>query len=244
VAELTDYFAGRRAERYDEEAGARLFAPAVVDPIVDVIAKLAGDGAALELGIGTGRIALPLKQRGIRVSGIDLSPDMVAQLRKKPGSEDIDVAVGDFSTTAVDGAFAVAYIVANTFMNLTTQEAQVSCFRNVAAHLEPGGCFAIDVVLPDLQRLPYGETFRPFHIASKHIGIDEYDVANQGLISHHYYPGENEMVSIPFRYIWPAELDLMAQLAGMRVRERWSDWKQTPFTSESMRLVGFWEKTS
>src|SRR5258706_8983252 len=151
--------------------------------MVDLLVELAGDGDALELGIGTGRIALPLRQRGVRVSGIDLSPDMVAQLREKPGSEDIDVAIGDFSTTMVDGTFTVAYIVANTIMNLTTQDAQVACFRNVAAHLEPGGCFVIDVVLPDLQRLPYGETFRPFHIGRTHIGIDEYDIAHQGLIS-------------------------------------------------------------
>jgi SAM-dependent methyltransferase len=237
-----DHFSGRRAERYDEMGGARLFATTVVDPIVDVLAELAGAGAALELGIGTGRIALPLRQRGVRVSGIDLSPDMVAQLRKKPGSEGIDVAIGDFATTTVAGKFTVAYVVANTIMNLTTQDAQVACFRNVAAHLEPGGCFAIDVVMPDLQRLPYGEAFRPFHVGSKHIGIDEYDVADQGLISHHYYPGEDEMVSIPFRYVWPAELDLMAELAGMRPRERWSSWNREPFTSESTRLVGFWEK--
>lgn len=239
-----DHFSGSRAERYDEQAGARLFAPEVIGPIVDVLAELAGDGAALELGIGTGRIALPLRQRGVRVSGIDLSPDMVAQLRKKPGSESIDVAIGDFSTTTVDGRFTVAYVVANTIMNITTQDAQVACFQNVAAHLEPGGCFAIDVVMPDLQRLPYGETFRPFHVGSNHIGIDEYDVANQGLISHHYYPGEDEVASIPFRYVWPAELDLMAQLAGMRLRERWSGWRREPFTSDSMRLVGFWEKTT
>jgi len=239
----TDYFAGRVAERYDERAGARLFAAEVVDPVVDVLAELAGDGAALELGIGTGRIALPLRQRGVRVSGIDLSPDMVAQLRRKPGSEDIEVAIGDFSTTTVAGTFTVAFLVANTIMNLTTQEAQVACFRNVAAHLEPGGCFVIDVVTPDLQRLPPGETFRLFHFGSAHIGVDEYDVAGQGLISHHCYPGEAEpLASIPFRYVWPSELDLMAQLAGMRPRSRWSGWKHEPFTSESTRLVGIWEK--
>ena len=139
---------------------------AAIDPVVDFLADLAGDGAALELGIGTGRIALPLAQRGVRVHGIDLSTAMVARLRAKPGAEEIGVTIGDFATTTVDGTFALAYLVFNTIMNLTTQDEQVACFQNVAAHLEPGGCFVIEVGVPDLQRLPPGETFRPFHVSA------------------------------------------------------------------------------
>jgi SAM-dependent methyltransferase len=209
---------------------------------VDFLAELAGDGSALELAIGTGRIALPLRQRGVRVAGIDLSPDMVAQLRKKPGAEDIEVTIGDAASATVEGTFTLAYTVWNSIMNLTTQEAQVACFRNAARHLVAGGCFVVEVGMPDLQRLPRGEVFRPFHVGSNHIGIDEYDIAEQGLISHHYRG--NAVKSVPFRYVWPAELDLMAELAGMRPRERWSDWKREPFTSESEKLVGVWEKAA
>ena len=239
-----DHFAGRIAERYDESS-AWMFAPEVVDPAVDFLAELAGDGAALELAIGTGRIALPLRQRGVRVSGIDLSADMVAQLRKKPGAEDIAVTVGDSASATVEGTFTLAYTVWNSIMNLTTQEAQVACFQNAARHLVPGGCFVVEVNMPDLQRLPRGETFRPFHVGATHLGFDEIDVANQGLISHHYTlrDGTMKAASAPFRYVWPSELDLMAQLAGMRPRERWSGWKREPFTSESEKLVGVWEKS-
>lgn len=240
-----DYFSGQVAERYDESS-AWMFDPAVVDPAVDFLAELAGDGAALELGIGTGRIALPLRQRGVRVHGIDLSPDMVARLRAKPGAEDIEVAIGDFSTTTVDGTFSVAYLVFNTINNLTTQDEQVACFENVASHLAPGGCFVIEVGIPQLQRLPHGETIRPFHVGSTHLGFDEYDIANQGLISHHYRlrDGEWKAASMPFRYVWPAELDLMARIAGMRLRERWNGWEREPFTSESEKHVSVWEKTA
>ena len=208
-----------------------MFDPAVVDPAVDFLVELAGSGRALELGIGTGRIALPLARRGVPVHGIDLSQAMVARLRAKPGGEDIAVTIGDFATTTVDGTFSLAYLVFNTIMNLTTQEEQVACFRNVAAHLEPGGCFVIEVGVPDLQRLPPGETVRPFHVSETRWGFDEYDVARQGLISHHLelVDGRAEQVSMPFRYVWPAELDLMAELAGMRLRERWSGWRREPF---------------
>ncbi len=237
-----DYFGEEIATRYDDEVEG--FDPAVLDPTVDFLAELAGDGAALELGIGTGRVAVPLAQRGVRVHGIDLSPAMVARLREKPEAKEIGVTMGDFATTRAKGTFTLVYLVCNTIMNLTTQDAQVACFRNVAAHLEPGGCFVIEVGLPDLQRLPFGETIRPFHFSETRLGFDEYDVANQGLISHHYreVDGRFERLSIPFRYIWPAELDLMAQLAGMRLRERWSGWKREPFTSTSEKLVAVWEK--
>ena len=237
------YFDERVAARYDDTA-AELFDPAVVDPAVDFLVELAGKGRALELGIGTGRIAIPLAQRGVPVHGIDLSQSMAARLRAKPGSEDIGITIGDFATTTVEGAFAVAYLVFNTIGNLTTQTAQVACFRNVAAHLEPGGCFVIELGIPELQRLPPGDTMRVFHASPTHWGIDEFDVANQRLTSHHFelVDGSVEYFSVPFRYVWPSELDLMAQLAGMGLRERWGDWTREPFTSDSRKHVSVWEK--
>jgi SAM-dependent methyltransferase len=244
VSAPEDYFGERVAARYDESS-ADMFAEEAVGPAVDFLAALAGSGAALELGIGTGRIALPLLQRGVPVHGIDLSEAMVERLRAKPGGAEIPVAIGDFATTRVDGTFSLAYLVFNTIMNLTTQDAQVACFRNAAAHLEPRGCFVIEVMVPDLQRLPPGEIFRPFEVSPAHLGFDEYDVVRQGLISHHYsfFEGKAEVVSMPFRYAWPAELDLMARLAGMTLRERWSGWQREPFTSESTKHVSVWEKT-
>jgi SAM-dependent methyltransferase len=240
----SDHFGERVAARYDESS-AEMFEPAVVDPAVDFLAGLAGGGAALELGVGTGRIALPLAGRGVRVHGIDLSEAMVARLRAKPGAERVGVTVGDFATTTVGGTFSVAYLVFNTIMNLTTQDGQVACFRNVAAHLRPGGCFVVEVGVPALQRLPPGETVRPFHVSATRLGFDEYDVASQGLVSHHYsvVDGRFEVASVPFRYVWPSELDLMARLAGMTLRERWGGWKREPFTSDSTAHVSVWEKT-
>jgi SAM-dependent methyltransferase len=238
-----NYFGERVAERYDESA-AEMFEPAQVDPVVDFLVRLATDGSALELGIGTGRIALPLAQRGIRVHGIDLSESMVAKLRAKSDAEQIGVTIGDFATTTVAGRFSVAYLVFNTIMNLTTQDEQILCFQNVAAHLQPGGCFVIEVAIPDLQRLPPGEKVRAFTVSPTRLGFDEYDVAAQGLISHHYWIGDGrlETVSMPFRYVWPAELDLMARLAGMSLTERWGGWKGEPFTSESTTHVSVWQK--
>jgi SAM-dependent methyltransferase len=238
-----DYFGEHVADRYDASV-ADMFDPAVVDPVVDFLVELARDGAALELGIGTGRIAIPLANRGIRVHGIDLSEAMAAKLREKPGAGQIEVTIGDFATTRVAGAFSLAYLVFNTINNLTTQDAQVACFQNVAAHLEPGGCFVIEVGIPQLRRLPPGQTFVPFDVSQTHLGFDEYDVANQGLISHHYLErdGVFERSSIPFRYVWPSELDLMARLAGMTLRERWSGWKREPFTSDSTKHVSVWGK--
>jgi SAM-dependent methyltransferase len=233
-----NYFGEDVAARYDAETAG--FEPEVLDPTVDFLSQLARGGSALELGIGTGRVAVPLAQRGVRVEGIDLSPEMVAQLRAKAEAKDIAVTIGDFATTKVDGTFTLVYLVCNTIMNLTTQEAQVACFQNVAAHLEPGGCFVIEVGLPDLK----GEKLRIFDFSETHVGIDEYDVESQGLVSHHFTKREGnfEYSWGPFRYVWPSELDLMAQLAGMRPRERWSGWKREPFTSESTKLVGVWEK--
>jgi SAM-dependent methyltransferase len=240
-----NHFDERIAKSYDAR-WAELFEPAVVDPAVSFLADLAGTGAALELGIGTGRIAIPLSRRGVRVHGIDLSPDMVAQLRAKPGSDDIGVTLGDFATTSVGGTFALAYLVRNTITNLTTQDQQVACFRNVAAQLEPGGCFVIEVYIPRLQRLPPGETIHAFTVTPTHLGFEEYDVATQIAFSHHYWvvDGQLETLSAPFRYVWPSELDLMARLAGMTLRERWSDWTREPFTSDSRMHVSVWEKTA
>ena len=240
-----DHFGEHVAAGYDDSS-TDMFEPASVDPVVDFLADLAGDGAALELGIGTGRIALPLAQRGIRVHGIDLSAAMVARLQAKPGAEQIGVTIGDFATTTVEGTFSLAYLVFNTINNLTTQDEQVACFQNVAAHLEPGGCFVIEVGVPALQRLPPGETVRAFALTPTHLGFDEYDVVSQGLISHHYsvVDGKLKVFSVPFRYVWPSELDLMARLAGMTLRERWSGWKREPFTSDSSKHISVWEKTA
>ena len=237
------YFDERVAATYDESEG-ETFDPAVIDLTVDVLAELAGDGRVLEFGIGTGRIALPLARRGVPVHGIDLSKAMVSRLRAKPGGDDIGVTIGDLARTTVDGSFSLAYLVFNTIMNLTTQEAQVACFRNAAAHLEPGGCFLIEVMIPELQRLPPGETFRVFSGRESYWGIDEYDIAVQGLISHHLeIVGDRvERISMPFRYAWPSEYDLMARLAGMTLRERWGGWKREPFTGESRKHVSVWEK--
>jgi SAM-dependent methyltransferase len=236
------YFDERVAARYDESSS-EMFAPEALEPAVDFLAALAGDGRALELGIGTGRIALPLTGRGVEVHGIDLSQAMVARLREKPGGEEIPVTIGDFATTRVDGVFSLAYLVFNTINNLTTQAEQVACFRNVAAHLEPAGCFVIEVGVPELRRLPPGETMHVFDASDGHWGIDEYDLVNQGLVSHHFsvVDGAIERVSMPFRYVWPSELDLMAELAGVRLRERWSGWKREPFTGESRKHVSVWE---
>ena len=236
-----NYFGEDVAARYDDS---KMFDPAVVEPVVALLAELAGDGPALELGIGTGRIALPLSGRGVRVHGIDLSEAMVARLRAKPGGAEIGVTIGDFATATVEGTFSLAYLVFNTINNLTTQDEQVACFRNVAAHLRRGGCFVIEVGVPDLQRLPFGETIRPFALTDTHLGFDEYDVVGQGLISHHYTGagGRFEKWSVPFRYVWPSELDLMARLAGMTLRERWSGWRREPFTRESTKHVSVWQK--
>ncbi len=237
------YFGERVAATYDDPS-AQMFQPAVVDAVADVLAELAGGGRALELGVGTGRIALPLARRGVPVHGIDMSRAMVARLRAKPGGDAIGVTIGDFATTRVHGTFSVAYLVFNTIMNLTTQKAQVACFRNVAAHLEPGGCFVIEVHVPELRRLPPGQSVVPFHVSPTRWSFDVYDVATQAMSSNYVEvtDGRGEYWSIPFRYVWPAELDLMAELAGLRLRERWDGWAREAFTSESSQHVSIWEK--
>jgi Methyltransferase domain len=237
------YFDEPVAARYDESS-ASMFEPAVVEPTVDFLAGLVGDGRALELAIGTGRIALPLAARGVPVHGIERSNAMAARLRTKPGADAVGVTIGDIVTTRVDGSFSLAYLVFNTIQNLTTQEQQVACFRNVAAHLEPGGCFVIEVEVPQLGRTSPSDPFVVFASTERHWGIDEYDVPVQGLTSHHVelVDGRWEVSSMPFRYVWPAELDLMAQLAGLTLRERWGSWTREPFTAESRDHISVWEK--
>ncbi len=233
---MTDWFAGEVAERYDEST-----AGMPVEPVVDFLERLAG-GGALELAIGTGRIAVPLAQRGVRVAGIDLSPDMVAELRKK--TNEIPVAVGDMSAMKVDGTFTLVYVVFNSIFNLRTQERQVACFANASAHLEPGGAFVVEIMVPELQRLPLGDRFLLFDATPEHVGFDEYELVTQGLTSHHYNPVRGDYSTFPGRYIWPSELDLMARLAGMELRERWADWDRSPFTAESSKHVSVWEKST
>jgi SAM-dependent methyltransferase len=237
------YFDERIAQRY-EAYWPHLFEPAAIEEVVSFLADLAGGGSALEFGVGTGRIALPLSQRGIAVHGIDISPAMVARLRAAPGGQHVGVTVGDFATATAGGLFRLVYLLRNTIENVTTQDEQVECFRNAAAHLEPGGSFVIEVEVPPLRRLPPGETVRAFTVTPQHLGFDEFDTAGQGLVSHHYWilDGKLETFSSPFRYAWPSELDLMARLAGMTLRERWSNWQREPFTSESTAHISVWER--
>lgn len=244
----TDYFGEEVAARYDSDAAA-MFAPAVVDPAADFLAALAreaapGEPSALEFAIGTGRIALPLSRRGVEVHGIDLSEAMLTRLNAKPGADRIPVVAGDFTTASAGRTFGLVYLVYNTIGNVTTQDGQVECFRNAAAHLEPGGHFVIEVGVPDLRRLPPGQTVVPFTLREDRLGFDEYDLVNQGLVSHHYWRAGDrwEAASFPLRYVWPAELDLMARLAGLRLRERWAGWDRTPFTADSGKHVSVWRK--
>jgi SAM-dependent methyltransferase len=233
------WFDERVAARYDDSAGEE-FDPAVIARTADFLAALADGGRALEFAIGTGRIAQPLAERGVAVHGIDMSRAMVARIRNRS----IGVTIGDIASARVDGTFSLVYLVFNTINNLTSQEAQVACFRNAAAHLEPGGTFVIEVGVPDLQRLPPGQTVVPFDVSPDHLGFDEYELVGQGMVSHHFslVDGTWERASVPFRYVWPSELDLMAQLAGLTLRERLSDWDRAPFTADSRKHVSVWQK--
>jgi SAM-dependent methyltransferase len=233
------------AQRY-EILWPEIHEPAFINPSVDLLAELAGPGPALEFGIGTGRVGLPLGRRGVRVHGIEISSAMVTRLKEQPGGAEIPVTVGDFATTSVDETFALVFLIRNTITNVTTQDEQVATFRNAAAHLEPGGCFLIENEIPGLQRLPPGETRRVFRATPTHFAFEEYDIVQQIAFSHHYWAldGRLETFSTPHRYVWPSELDLMAQLAGMRLRARWSDWHRAPFTSDSRNHISVWQKVS
>ena len=232
-------FDGWIAERF-ETLWPEEFAPEVVDPAVEVLVELAGGGPALELAVGTGRIALPLSRRGVAVHGIELSPAMAAHL----DGSDVEVTIGDMATTTVAGEFTLVYLLCNTITNLATQDAQVACFANAAAHIAPGGRFVIENSIPDLQRLPPDETTRVFKASADHVGIEEYDVARQIAVSHHWWTidGELKAFSSTHRYLWPAELDLMARMAGLVPCHRWANWHREPFTGASRKHVSVWEK--
>jgi SAM-dependent methyltransferase len=239
-----DHFGPEVAGSYDESV-AEMFDPGMVEPAVEVLSRLAGNGRALEFAIGTGRIALPLAARGVEVCGIELSQAMVAQLRQKPEGRDLSVTIGDMASTRVEGTFRLVYLVFNTIGNLTTQDDQVECFSNAATHLEPGGCFVVEVGVPELRRMPPGERHVVFHADGGSWGIDEYDAASQTLVSHHLRRDSAGLHyrAIPFRYVWPAELDLMARLAGMTLESRWADWQGQPFDHESRSHVSVWRKS-
>jgi SAM-dependent methyltransferase len=232
------------AATYDADS-AEMFDPTLLEATVNFLADFAGEGAALDFGIGTGRVAVPLSQHGVRVHGIDISEAMVARLRQKPGGETIEVTIGDIASTRAPGQFGLVYMPFNIITNLTTQQEQVACCQNAAAHLETGGYVVAEVFVPALRRLQPGESFIPFKVTPRHLGFDEYDTLNQLCTSHHYFirgNGRAETFKSRHRYVWPNELDLMAQLGGLELVERWCDWRRNPFTSESGDHVSVWRK--
>lgn len=242
----SDVWDEETASVYDAEVAA-LFRPEVVEPAVDLLAALAGDGRALELAIGTGRIGIPLLRRGVPVTGIELSAAMAERLRTKVDADALPVVIGDMATTRVPGEFSLVYLVFNTITNLRSQAEQVACFRNAAAHLGPGGCFVVEVYVPPLRRLPPGQVAVPFDVSDAHTGFDTFDLVRQQSQSHHYTrmaDGSTRYDVGSFRYVWPAELDLMAQLAGMELERRTEDWKGTPFTSDSETHISLWRKAT
>lgn len=238
----SDLWDQETADRYDESC-AEMFAPEVLDPAVDLLARLAGDGAALELAIGTGRVAVPLAARGVPVTGIELSEPMVARLRRKVDERALPVVVGDMATTRAPGEFSLVFLVFTTIGNLRTQAEQVACFCNAARHLRPGGRFVIELWVPPIRRLPPGQTAVPIEVGDRHLGFDTYDLVTQRGTSHHYWPladGTARYGASNFRYVWPAELDLMAQLAGMELEHRYADWHGAELTSDSASHVSVW----
>jgi len=240
----SDVWDADRAARYDDPDDP-MFSAEVLDPTVDLLAELAGGGPALEFAIGTGRVAVPLRARGVPVTGIELSEPMVAQLRTKAGPDDIPVVVGDMASTRVPGEFALVYLVFNTISNLLTQQEQVACFANAAAHLRPGGHFLVELGIPDLRSLPPGQAAYPFDVTDHHLGIDTYDLLEQRLTSNHFTrdpDGRYRRVDSHHRYAWPAELDLMAQLAGMQLVRRVADWDGTPYAADSRSAISVWQR--
>jgi SAM-dependent methyltransferase len=237
------YFGQRIAAGYDDPSDL-MFQPETIEPAVSLLAELAAGGAALELAIGTGRIGLPLSHRGVPVHGIELSRAMAARLRAKPGGDAIAVTIGDMASTRVDGTFTLAYLVFNTINNLTTQEAQTACFSNVAAHLAPGGCFLIETGVPPLRYLPPGQDILGYRAGPDRIVSYRYNHATQRYSGHYaeFTDGAGGYHTIPFRYVWPSELDLMARLAGLELRSRWSGWNREPFTTDSGSHVSIWAK--
>ncbi len=239
-----NHFGEEVAAGYDESSGAE-FDPNVIARTVDMLAELAGDGAALEFAVGTGRVALPLAARGVTVSGIELSTAMADRLLAKDSDNGVAVTIGDMATTRVEGSFRLVYLVYNTIGNLVTQDQQVACFANAAAHLEPGGYFLIEVGVPDLRRLPPGDDARVFSHAPGYVGYDRYtDLVAQQAVSHHFFAGKSRgrELTTPFRYVWPSEMDLMARLAGLSLQDRWAGWDRAPFTGNSTSHVSVWTK--
>jgi hypothetical protein len=236
-----EYFGEDIAAQYDKQGG--MFDPAVVGPAVEALAELAGNGAALEFAIGTGRIALPLSER-VPVAGFDNSEAMLARLREKPGAERIEAQTGDMAATRVEGEFSLVYLVFNTIFNLTTQDGQVACFENAAAHLTTGGRFVVEARVPELQRLPLGQTVLPWRADPDGMSYYVYDTPTQRLSGRHYEFQDGKVVANPIemRYAWPAELDLMARLAGMRLEDRWAGWRREPFTALSPSHVSVYAK--
>jgi SAM-dependent methyltransferase len=232
------------AKRYDEDS-AEMFAPEVLDPAVDFLADLTGNGNALELAIGTGRVAVPLTARGVPVTGVELSQPMVDQLRRKATADTIPVHVGDMATTTAPGEFTLVYLVWNSISNLQTQAGQVACFRNAARHLRSGGRFVVELWVPQLRRLPPGQLGVPSNLAEGHLVLDTFELDRQLITSHHYFSepdGSTYHTAGTYRYAWPSECDLMAQLAGLELEARYADWHRAPFTSESERHVSVWRK--
>ena len=232
------------AATYDAESP-EMFSAALLDPCVDVLAALAGDGPALEFAVGTGRVALPLSARGVPVTGIELSPAMAERLRAKPGADAVPVTIGDMTTARVGGAFSLVYLVFNTIENVTSQDEQVAVFANAAAHLAPGGRFVVEVEVPSLTGLPSGERGRVFDLSPGHVGIDTHDdPVGQLLSSHHWTLIDGGWVqgSGQYRYVWPSELDLMARLAGLRLEHRWAGWDRSPFAADSASQVAVYRK--
>ena len=232
------------AQVYDETYAA-MFEPSVLDPVLDLLTELAAGGPALEFAVGTGRVALPLAARGVPTQGIELSPHMAERLRAKPGADAVAVTVGDMASTVVPGSFSLVYLVANTIMNVTTQQEQLAVFANAAAHLRPGGCFVVELIVPQLQHVPPGDSARVFRLDADHVGIETFDdLVGQIAWSHHWMHVQGGLVrhSAPYRYIWPSELELMGRLAGLPLRERWADWQPAPFTSASTSQVAIFEK--
>ncbi|WP_108921335.1 class I SAM-dependent DNA methyltransferase [Mycobacterium montefiorense] len=236
------YFGAEIAATYDTDVS-EMFDEGVVEPTVDFLGQLAGGGRALEFGVGTGRVAVPLVARGVEVHGIDMSAAMVARLRIKPGGVAVGTTIGDFATAGAPGEFSLVYLVFNTISNLTTQDAQVACFNNAARHLKPGGSFVIEVGVPALRLLPPGQQAVPFAVENDRWAYDWYDCATQAMSSN-YVRQDGRFRSIPFRYVWPAELDLMARIAGLTLTQRWADWQRRPFEHESTRHVSVWQKPS
>ncbi|MGA8044631.1 MAG: class I SAM-dependent methyltransferase [Dermatophilaceae bacterium] len=240
----SDLWDAETASRYDDRTSP-MFSPEVLDPTVDFLASLAGDGPVLEFAIGTGRVAVPLAERGVAVTGIELSAPMVDQLRRKATPQQIPVVIGDMATTRLDGLFTLVYLVFNTIGNLRTQEEQIQCFSNAAAHLAPGGHFLIELGVPALRLLSPGQIAVPFEVTDRHTGVDTYDPVTQQGTSHHYtrlVDGTYRYSVSNFRYIWPAECDLMARLAGLDAAGRWANWDRTRFTRESTSHISLWNK--